>query len=217
MVWETKRHCDGYLYGLNPALQVHTSATGHQIQEPNLWHTLYLRDLLRKTMPIMLQPLQLQQVSPWDTLPYKIQEWCTPAILMADRLTDDMWSLATQHLVAFRTKLWHGADEIAYSVVPPVTFLPDIVIKKILDNYTLLHSATDLDPIVKNKSHLIPHQDALWQVISAFAVGFMPLQAKVESDKDATKKAKELTHQPKHGWAVNCSDRSSCTKLIYAL
>jgi hypothetical protein len=53
-----------------------------------------------------------------------------PTIPMAERLTDDMRSLAMECLVHFRTKLWRAADEIECCIVPPVAFLPDMIIKK---------------------------------------------------------------------------------------
>jgi len=86
-----------------------------------------------------------------------------------------------------------------YSVVPPVAFLPDFVIKKILDNYALLHSAMDLDQIIENESYLVPHWDALWQVISTFEAEFIPLWEKAKLDKATARKAKELTHQQNMG------------------
>jgi len=114
---------------------------------------------------------------------------------MSDQLTDDMQSLAMERLIGFRTKLWRAADEIEYSIIPPVAFLPDNIIKKIIDNYTLLHSATDLDPILKNESYLKPHHDALWQLISTFERDFIPLWEKAELDKAAAKRDKEINSQ----------------------
>ena len=93
-------------------------------------------------------------------------------------------------LIGFQTKLWHAADEIEYSIVPPVTFLPDNIIKTILDNYVLLCSAADLDPFLKNESYLKPHCDTLWQLISTFERDFIPLQEKAKLDKAAAKKIK---------------------------
>jgi hypothetical protein len=86
--------------------------------------------------------------------------------------------------------LWRAADEIEYSIVPPVAFLPDNIIKKILDNYALLRSAADLDPILKNESYLEPHHDALWQLISTFERDFIPLREKAELYKAAAKRDK---------------------------
>jgi hypothetical protein len=118
---------------------------------------------------------------------------------MVERLTDEMRSLATERLISFRMKLWRAADEIEYCMVPPVAFLPDIIIKKLLDNYALLHSAVDLDRIIKDESYLVPHRDALWQVITTFERDFIPLREKAELDKAAAKRAKELNSQRKPG------------------
>jgi hypothetical protein len=135
-----------------------------------------------------------------EVLPAKPKQRRTvPAIPMAERLTDDMRSIATKHLIHFRTKLWRTADEIDYCVVPPVAFLPDIIIKRILDNYALLCSITDLDPIIKGESYLLPHRDALWQLITTFETEFIPLREKAELDKAAAKRAKELTSRRKPG------------------
>jgi hypothetical protein len=118
---------------------------------------------------------------------------------MAERLTDDMRSLATQRLIGFRMKLWRAADEIEYCVVPPVAFLPDIIVKKLLDNYGLLHSAVDLDHIIKDERYLELHRDALWQVITTLERDYIPLREKAELDKAAAKRAKELNIRRKPG------------------
>ena len=76
-------------------------------------------------------------------------------ILMAEPLTDDMCTLGKECLVRFRMKLWHNADEVQFGLIPPVVFLPDMIIQEMLDNYALLCSAEDLDPIIKNNSYLI--------------------------------------------------------------
>lgn len=83
--------------------------------------------------------------------------------------------------------------------MPPVAFLPDIVIKKILDDYALLHSVVDLDRIIKDEIYVAPHCDTLWQLISTFEVAFVALREKAESDKAAAKKAKELVSWRKPG------------------
>jgi hypothetical protein len=152
-----------------------------------------------------------------EALPTKSKQRRTaPAIPMADRLTDDMRSVATQRLIAFRTKLWRAADEIECCVVPPVAFLSGIVIKKILDSFSLLHSVTDLDPIIQDETYLVPHRDALWQVISAFEMDFIPLREKAESEKAAAKRAKELASQRKPGCVITGCNASS-VPLIFAL
>jgi hypothetical protein len=148
-----------------------------------------------KPRPSRPNPCNCSKCLP-ETLPAKSKQRRTvPAIPMSDRLTDDMRSLATERLIGFRTKLWRAADEIEYSIVPPVAFLPDNIIKKILDNYVLLRSAADLDPILKNESYLKPHRDALWQLISTFERDFIPLREKAELDKAAAKRDKEINSQ----------------------
>jgi hypothetical protein len=74
----------------------------------------------------------------------------TLMILMAEPLTDNMRALGKECLLGFRMKLWRNADEVQFGLIPPVVFLPDVTIKEILDNYALLHSIEDLDPIIKN-------------------------------------------------------------------
>jgi hypothetical protein len=152
-----------------------------------------------KPRPTRPNPCNCSKCIP-ETLPTKPkQQHTAPVIPMAKRLTDEMRSLATERLISFRTRLWRAADEIDLCIVPPVAFLPDIIIKKILDNYALLHSATDLDHIIKDDTYLVPHRDALWQLILAFEKEFIPLREKAELDKSAAKRDKELTSQRRPG------------------
>jgi hypothetical protein len=103
-------------------------------------------------------------------------------ILMAEPLTDNMRALGKEHLLGFRMKLWHNADEVQFGLIPPAVFLPDVTIKEILDNYALLHSVEDLDPIIKNHRYLILHREALWQLISTLEADFIPLRRAAELD-----------------------------------
>jgi hypothetical protein len=48
----------------------------------------------------------------------------------------------------------------------------------------------DLDPIIKGESYLLPHCDALWQLITTFEMELIPLREKAELDKAAAKKKK---------------------------
>jgi len=94
---------------------------------------------------------------------------------MADRLNEEMRTVATKRLHAFRDRIWAAADEVQYCIVPHVVLLPESIIKKILDNYALLHSATDLDPLINKCSHMVPHRDALWAVVVGLEAKFVPL------------------------------------------
>ena len=94
---------------------------------------------------------------------------------MADQLNKDMCAVATKCFHVFHYGIWAAADEVQYCIVPHVAFLPESIIKKILDNYALLHSAADLDPLINKCSHMVPHQDALWAVVVALEAKFVPL------------------------------------------
>ena len=118
---------------------------------------------------------------------------------MADRLNEEMHIVATKRLHAFRDQIWAVADEVQYCIVPHVDFLPESIIKKILDNYALLQSAADLDPLIKKCSHMVPHQDALGAVVVALKAEFVPLQVKAEAEKVAVNKAKILASKQKPG------------------
>jgi superfamily II DNA helicase RecQ len=152
-----------------------------------------------KPRPSRPNPCNCSKCLPEEPPTKPKQRRTAPAIPMVKRLTDEMRSLATERLISFRMKLWRAADEIEYCVVPPVAFLPDIIVKKLLNNYALLHSAVDLDRIIKDESYLVPHRDALWQVITMFKRDFIPLREKAELDKAAAKRAKELNSQRKPG------------------
>jgi hypothetical protein len=56
-----------------------------------------------------------------------------------------------------------------------------------------LRSITDLDPLIKDETYLVPHRDALWQLIVALGADFIPLREKAEADKATVQKVKELT------------------------
>jgi hypothetical protein len=109
-----------------------------------------------------------------------------------------MCIVATKHLHVFCNRIW-AADEVQYCIVPHITFLPETIIKKILDNYALLHSTADLDPLIKVCSHMVLHQDALWVVVVAVEADFVPLRVKAEAEKVAVNKAKILASKQKPG------------------
>ena len=111
---------------------------------------------------------------------------------MAEQLTEEMRTLVTACLVRFHDQLWHDTDEGEFYLVPAVAFLPGAVIKQILDQYSILHLATDLDTIIGNETYLAAHRDALWKLINNFEADFILLWEKAEWEKDAIKKAKEL-------------------------
>ncbi|KIM89659.1 hypothetical protein PILCRDRAFT_1984 [Piloderma croceum F 1598] len=121
---------------------------------------------------------------------------------MAEQLTEEMRTLGMTRLVSFHDQLWHDADEGKFYLVPPVAFLPGVIIKQILDCYPILHSATDLDMIIGNKTYLAPHHDALWKLINTFEADFIPLWEKAELEKDAVKKVKELVSKRGPGQSV---------------
>jgi hypothetical protein len=111
---------------------------------------------------------------------------------MVERLTDEMRILATQRLTAFRKSLWKAADEIKFGNVPRAAFLPDYIIKAILDNFALLQTPRDLDPIIAGCIHLVDHRDALWSVLVALRPEFITLRAKADAEKEAEKRVKAL-------------------------
>jgi hypothetical protein len=118
---------------------------------------------------------------------------------MADRLNEEMCTIATKRFHAFRDGIWAAADKVQYCIIPHIAFLPESIIKKILDNYALLHSAADLDPLINKCSHMVPHRDALWAVVVALEAEFVPLRAKAEAEKVAVNKVKILGSKQKPG------------------
>ena len=85
-------------------------------------------------------PCNCSRCSPETLPPILIQKRQPLAIPMAERLTDEMRILATQRLTVFRKSLWKAADEIKFGNVPRAAFLPDCIIKTILDNFALLRT-----------------------------------------------------------------------------
>ena len=138
-------------------------------------------------------PCNCSRCSPETLPPILIQKRQPLAIPMAEWLTDEMGILATQRLTVFRKSLWKAADEIKFGNVPRAAFLPDCIIKTILDNFALLRTPQDLDPIIVGCIHLVDHQDALWSVLMALHPEFVPLRAKADAEKEAEKRAKALT------------------------
>lgn len=113
-----------------------------------------------------------------------------PVIPMAERLTEDMRALASERLIAFRKSLWKQADEVKCANVPRAAFLPEHVIKHILDNYAMLGSANDLHPIIATHEYLVNQSEALWSVLVDLRAEFVTLRAKADAEKEAAKRAK---------------------------
>jgi hypothetical protein len=80
-------------------------------------------------------------------------------------LTVEMQKLITKRLVAFRKEVWDSADKIRYSFLPPDAFLPDDLIKSLLNNFFLIRTLEDLIHIVQKNKLLDNHHHTLFAVL----------------------------------------------------
>ncbi|KAJ3006986.1 hypothetical protein NUW54_g3727 [Trametes sanguinea] len=89
-----------------------------------------------------------------------------------DRLTKEMRAEGMQHLRDLRGKLYRATCSSAARALPPDIFLPDVVIKLLLDRFALINSEETLQEMISGRIHLLPHSCALWESLQALDARF---------------------------------------------
>ena len=84
---------------------------------------------------------------------------------MSQRLTEEMRQAGEQQLVKFRWDLWDHTLDLSLQYALPLVFLPDPIIKNILDNFALITTVDDAAHIVEGVSALDGHHDSLFNEV----------------------------------------------------
>ncbi|KAJ7433060.1 hypothetical protein B0H11DRAFT_2259753 [Mycena galericulata] len=76
-------------------------------------------------------------------------------IPQALRLTKAMKEVGTSRLEEFRFLIWSEASDRDFGLTPLAEFLPDIMIKIILDNFVRYKTTSDLTEVVRNLAGML--------------------------------------------------------------
>jgi hypothetical protein len=110
-------------------------------------------------------------------------------IAMSQWLTEEMRHTGEQQLDKFHWNLWDHTLDLSLQYVLPSVFLPDPIIKNILDNFVLITTVDNAAHIVEGVSALDGHHDSLFNEICKLWELFSPMQKapiqQVEKDKSA--------------------------------
>ncbi|KAJ7506676.1 hypothetical protein B0H11DRAFT_1903464 [Mycena galericulata] len=96
-----------------------------------------------------------------------------------------MKEVGTSRLEEFRFLIWSEASDRDFGLTPLAEFLPDIMIKIILDNFVRYKTTGDLTEVVKNLAGMVGRHEQLHGVIEELQVTF----ARMREETTATKAA----------------------------
>ncbi|KAJ7465831.1 P-loop containing nucleoside triphosphate hydrolase protein [Mycena galericulata] len=106
-------------------------------------------------------------------------------IPQGQRLTKVMKQVGTSRLEEFRFLIWSEASDRDTGLMPLTEFLPDVMIKLILDNFVRYKTTDDLSKVVKNVAGMVGRHEQLHGVIEELQVTF----ARMRKEKTAATKA----------------------------
>ncbi|KAK7687037.1 hypothetical protein QCA50_009537 [Cerrena zonata] len=107
-----------------------------------------------------------------------------------ERLSRKMHQWGTKRLVHFRLRLYQAGGNDT-DLFPPYAYLPDPLIKLLLDRYPLITSTEALGEYIKGHSLLEPHSDTLFSELHTLQLGFDTIreeQARLKAKRRAAKK-----------------------------
>ncbi|KAJ3005456.1 hypothetical protein NUW54_g767 [Trametes sanguinea] len=79
------------------------------------------------------------------------------------RLTKAMRTAGVEHLERVRMKIYRSAATATARFLTPEVYLPDSLVKTLLDRFALIDSKDTLRELVAERTHLLPHLDTLWE------------------------------------------------------
>ncbi|KAJ7689965.1 hypothetical protein B0H17DRAFT_1201990 [Mycena rosella] len=85
-------------------------------------------------------------------------------IPQSQKLTKPMKEVGTARLETFRLEIWFEASDRAMSLTPLAEFLPDIIIKSILDNFARFKTVADVSGVVTNIVGMATQHERLYRV-----------------------------------------------------
>ncbi|KAI0358454.1 hypothetical protein OH77DRAFT_1578381 [Trametes cingulata] len=107
----------------------------------------------------------------------------TNPVARKDRLTREMRAEGTRRLRQLRSYIYRATDSAAARTLPPEIFLPETVIKQILDRFALIDSPEALKELITGRVHLLPHLDTLWDTLVALRRAFEHIQGESDAHK----------------------------------
>ncbi|KAJ7812249.1 hypothetical protein B0H14DRAFT_3753355 [Mycena olivaceomarginata] len=107
------------------------------------------------------------------------------------RLTKVEKQIGSTRLEAFRLVLWMGASDQEMALVPLTEFLPDIVIKRLLDQFAKVVRVENLMPYISSLKGLRGQHGALLNVIVELRATFRELKKSNAAAKKAEKVAQK--------------------------
>ncbi|KAJ7705555.1 P-loop containing nucleoside triphosphate hydrolase protein [Mycena rosella] len=113
----------------------------------------------------------------------------TPSdIPQGQKLTKVLKQIGVEHLEEFRLSVWFEASDRHTGQTPLAEFLPDMIIKQLLDRFAKIQSVDDLSPFIQRLTVLTDYHQALFEVISELRLTF---KDKKKADAAAKKAAKK--------------------------
>ncbi|KAJ6623822.1 hypothetical protein B0H10DRAFT_2213188 [Mycena sp. CBHHK59/15] len=112
-------------------------------------------------------------------------------IPQSQRLTKAMKEVGTLRLEEFRLQIWFDASDVYMGMTPLAEFLPDIIIKSILDNFARYKTVADLSAVVGKTAGMVGHHIDLLGVLEELKVTF----ARMKKDKASAAKPPTATTQ----------------------
>ncbi|KAJ6529413.1 hypothetical protein DFH09DRAFT_895932, partial [Mycena vulgaris] len=80
-------------------------------------------------------------------------------------LTKPMKAVGTARLEEFRLKIWFEAADRAMGLTPLTEFLPDVMIKLIVDNFTRYKTLADVSQTVGGVAGMVDQHEHLYSVV----------------------------------------------------
>lgn len=103
-----------------------------------------------------------------------------------------MRALGTQRLEELRWEIYSYADSATATFLPPDIFLPDGVIKLLLDTFALLDTVATLRAKIGDRAFLLPHIWALWDVVCELEDTFRAMREESKRHQKARQAAKGM-------------------------
>ncbi|THG94212.1 hypothetical protein EW026_g7217 [Hermanssonia centrifuga] len=98
-------------------------------------------------------------------------------VKQSQRLTKEMRAIGRTKLEELQWEIYFDEDVVRTGFLPPDTFLPEEVIKVVLDRFALINTMRQLEDTTAAYIYLRPHQSKLWDLIQQLAITFSELRA----------------------------------------
>ncbi len=99
------------------------------------------------------------------------------------RISPAMRKEGTKQLLELRMTIYFSPGTRHTQSLPPEIFLPDVVIKHLLDRFALIDSKDTLRDMIVTRTHLLRHIDTLWAKMQGLAVLFEEIRDKEREEK----------------------------------